>query len=65
MSEAQGPASNSRLRYAVDETPSEGLTIGLSLQVVTLVLTGIILIPIIVLNARATPKAWSGRCSRR
>ncbi len=51
MSEAHGSASNSRLRYAVDETPSEGLTIGLSLQVVTLVLTGIILTPIIVLNA--------------
>ena len=51
MSEPQGSASNTRLRYAVDETPSEGLTIGLSLQVVTLVLTGIILTPIIVLNA--------------
>ena len=49
------PAS-SRLRYAVDETPSDGLTLGLSLQVVTLVLTGIILIPIIVLNAADYPE---------
>ena len=56
MSEPHGPASNPRLRYAVDETPSEGLTIGLSLQVVTLVLTGIILIPIIVLNAAGYPE---------
>ncbi len=47
----RGSTSNSRLRYAVDETPSDGLTLGLSLQVVTLVLTGVILIPIIVLNA--------------
>ena len=51
MSEPQGPASSSRLRYAVDETPSNGLTLGLSLQVATVILTGIILIPIIVLNA--------------
>ena len=50
------PASSSRLRYAVDETPSDGLTLGLSLQVVTLVLTGIILIPIIVLNAADYPE---------
>ena len=56
MSEPQGPNSSSRLRYAVDETPSEGLTLGLSLQVVTLVLTGIILIPIIVLNAADYPQ---------
>ena len=56
MSEPQGPVSNSRLRYAVDETPSEGLTLGLSLQVVTLVLTGIILVPIIVLNAAGYPQ---------
>ena len=52
----RGPTSDSRLRYAVDETPSEGLTLGLSLQVVTLVLTGIILIPIIVLNAAGYPE---------
>ncbi|MCY4075587.1 MAG: hypothetical protein OXH04_09195 [Acidobacteria bacterium] len=52
----RGPTSDSRLRYAVDETPSEGLTLGLSLQVVTLVLTGIILIPIIVLNAADYPE---------
>ncbi len=52
----RGPTSDSRLRYAVDETPSEGLTLGLSLQVVTLVLTGIILIPIIVLNAADYPQ---------
>ena len=57
MSEPRrGPASDSRLRYAVDETPSDGLTLGLSLQVVTLVLTGIILIPIIVLNAADYPE---------
>ena len=42
MSEPRGSSSNSRLRYAVDETPSEALTLGLSLQVTTLVLTGII-----------------------
>ena len=35
MSASDASTSNSRLRYAVDETPSEGLTIGLSLQVVT------------------------------
>ena len=52
----RGPTSDSRLRYAVDETPSDGLTLGLSLQVVTLVLTGIILIPIIVLNAADYPE---------
>ena len=56
MSEPRDSASNPRLRYAVDETPSEGLTIGLSLQVVTLVLTGIILVPIIVLNAAGYPE---------
>ena len=56
MSEPRGSISNSRLRYAVDETPSVGLTLGLSLQVVTLVLTGIILIPIIVLNAANHPE---------
>ena len=56
MIEPHGPASNTRLRYAVDETPSEGLTLGLSLQVVTLVLTGIILVPIIVLNAAGYPE---------
>ena len=52
----RGPTADSRLRYAVDETPSDGLTLGLSLQVVTLVLTGIILIPIIVLNAADHPE---------
>ncbi len=52
----RGPTSDSRLRYAVDETPSDGLTLGLSLQVVTLVLTGIILVPIIVLNAADYPE---------
>ena len=56
MSEPQGPTSNSRLRYAVDETPSEGLTLGLSLQVATVILTGIVLIPIIVLNAADYPE---------
>ena len=56
MSEPQGPTSNFRLRYAVDETPSEGLTLGLSLQVATVILTGIVLIPIIVLNAADYPE---------
>ena len=56
MSEPQGSTSSSRLRYAVDETPSEGLTLGLSLQVATVILTGIILIPIIVLNAAGYPE---------
>ena len=56
MSEPQGPAPSSRLRYAVDETPSDGLTLGLSLQVATVILTGIILIPIIVLNAADYPE---------
>ena len=51
MNELPEPPSNPRLRYAVDEPPSQALTLGLSLQVVTLVLTGIILTPIIVLNA--------------
>ncbi|MYD71064.1 MAG: hypothetical protein F4W89_10035 [Acidobacteria bacterium] len=55
MSESQEPTSNPRLRYAVDELPSLGLTLGLSLQVVTLVLTGIIITPIIVLNAANYP----------
>ena len=52
----RGPTSDSRLRYAVDETPSEGLTLGLSVQVATVILTGIILIPIIVLNAADYPE---------
>ena len=52
----RGPASDSRLRYAVDETPSGGLTLGLSLQVASVILTGIILIPIIVLNAADYPE---------
>ena len=52
----RGPTSDSRLRYAVDETPSAGLTLGLSLQVATVILTGIILIPIIVLNAADYPE---------
>ena len=56
MSNPQEQASATRLRYAVDEAPSLGLTLGLSLQVVTLVLTGIILIPIIVLNAARHPQ---------
>ena len=56
MRETQESASNPRLRYAVDETPSEGLTLGLSLQVVTVVLTGIVLTPIIVLNAANYPE---------
>ena len=56
MNEAQRSAANAHLRYAVDETPSEGLTIGLSLQVVALVLTAIILVPIIVLNAANHPE---------
>ena len=56
MSEPQGSTSSSRLRYAVDETPSVGLTLGLGLQVATVILTGIILIPIIVLNAAGYPE---------
>ncbi len=56
MTKPQEPTSNPRLRYAVDESPSQGLTLGLSLQVVTLVLTGIILTPIIVLNAANYPQ---------
>ena len=52
----RGPASDSRLRYAVDETPSEGLTLGLSVQVASVILTGIILIPIIVFNAADYPE---------
>ena len=56
MSELQEPTSNPRLRYAVDELPSLGLTLGLSLQIVTLVLTGIIITPIIVLNAANYPE---------
>ena len=56
MSKPQEPTSNPRLRYAVDESPSQALTLGLSLQVVTLVLTGIILTPIIVLNAANFPE---------
>ena len=50
------PTPDSRLRYAVDETPSEGLTLGLSVQVASVILTGIILIPIIVLNAADYPE---------
>ena len=56
MTKPQEPTSNSRLRYAVDEVPSQGLTLGLSLQVVTLVLTGVIITPIIVLNAANYPE---------
>ena len=56
MEKSQEQGSNVHLRYAVDEAPSHGLTLGLSLQVVTLVLTGIILIPIIVLNAARHPQ---------
>ena len=56
MSRPDGLTANSRLRYAVDETPSAALTLGLSLQVVSLVLTGIILVPIIVLSAANRPE---------
>ena len=45
-----GDASE-HLRYAVDDDTPTLLTLGLSAQVVTVVLTGIILIPIIVLTA--------------
>ena len=55
MTEPGGSTANPRLRYAVDETPSEALTLGLSLQVVTLILTPIILTPIIVLRAANQP----------
>ena len=47
----QGGEASDHLRYAVDEDPPALLTLGLSAQVVTVVLTGIILIPIIVLTA--------------
>ncbi len=47
----QDADSSGHLRYAVDEEPPILLTLGLSAQVVTVVLTGIILIPIIVLTA--------------
>ena len=56
MSKPTEPAANTRLRYAVDEAPSQALTLGLSFQVVTLVLTGIIFVPIIVLNAADYPE---------
>ena len=56
MTEPRGSTANPRLRYAVDETPSEALTLGLSLQVVTLILTPIILTPIIVLKAANHPE---------
>ena len=51
-----GSTVSSRLRYAVDETPSEALALGLSLQVVLLILTPIILTPIIVLKAANHPE---------
>lgn len=44
-------ASPQRLRYAVDEDTPVLLALGLSAQVVTLVLAGIVLVPIIVLTA--------------
>ena len=45
----RGPRSDSRLRYAVDETPLERLTLGLSLQIATVILTG-----------AATPSRYDG-----
>ena len=56
MVASKGRASNANLRYAVDEAPSHWLTLGLSLQTVTLVLTGIILIPIIVIKGASYPE---------
>lgn len=57
MPESPGSAANSRLRYAVDEIPSEGLTLGLGLQVIAVILAPIMLVPIIVLNAANRPDA--------
>ena len=54
MEQASAPGTgdaSEHLRYAVDEDTPTLLTLGLSAQVVTVVLTGIILIPIIVLTA--------------
>ena len=56
MNEADRSASSTRLRYAVDESPSEALTLGLSLQMVSVILSGIILMPIIALNAANHPE---------
>jgi NCS2 family nucleobase:cation symporter-2/xanthine permease XanP len=47
---SQGESSRA-LRYAVDEPPPHGLAALLGLQTVALILTGIVLIPIIVLTA--------------
>ena len=69
MEQANAPGTggtSEHLRYAVDEDTPILLTLGLSAQVVTVVLTGIILIPIIVLTAaRPGRSSSSGRCSRR
>ena len=56
MAQTEEHGSNVHLRYAVDEAPSHWLTLGLSLQTVTLVLTGIILIPIVVINGAGHPE---------
>ena len=50
MSEARERAPH-ELRYAANEAPPPLLALGLSAQVITLVVTGIILIPIVVLTA--------------
>ena len=61
MSDTVSEDSSHALRYAVDEPPPPLLALGLSAQVVTLVLTGIILVPIIVLTAAGRTEfiAWA------
>lgn len=41
----------SDIRYGVNDTPSHGLSIALGLQTVALIVTGIVLVPVIVLRA--------------
>ena len=53
--------SGRALRFTVDEHPPHGLALMLGLQTVALILTGIILLPIIVLTAAGRPEgiAWA------
>ena len=41
----------SDIRYGVNDTPSHGLSIALGLQTFALIVTGIVLVPVIVLRA--------------
>jgi NCS2 family nucleobase:cation symporter-2/xanthine permease XanP len=50
------PGSAKALRYAVDEQPPHALAAMLGLQTVALILTGIVLVPIIVLTAAGRPE---------